>query len=127
MPGLEKISMAEMGTLADAVKTEKPKKRILFSHLYKKLLVAPDTPARTATLLDVIPVKLQQLSNHFLRYDTDGFKFHLPYSGDYIMLIFRKELTNDLFTTLRKAEQEKVIYYRQARGEIFKIEILPGK
>lgn len=127
MQGLEKIGIAELGALVDATKTEKPKKRILFSHLYKKLLVAPGTPARTAMLLDVIPVKLQQLSHHFLRYDTDGFKFHLPYSGDYIMLVFRKELTNDIFTTLRKAEPDKVRYYRDARGELFQIEILPGK
>lgn len=122
---LEKIGMAEMGALADAVKTEKPKKRIVFSHLYKKLLVAPGKPARTATLLDVIPVKLGQLCNHFLRYDTDDFKFHLPYSGDYIMLIFRKELTNDCFTTLRKAEPDKVTYYRHARGEVF--DVVVGK
>lgn len=118
---MDKFAGGELGQILANVKTERPMKRIRFSHAYKKLWVAHGVLARTATLLDVIPVKLQQLCDHFLRYDTDGFKFHLPHTGDYILLIFRKDLTNDCFTTLRKAEPDKVIYYRQARGEVFEV------
>lgn len=123
---MDKFAGGELGQILANVKTERPMKRIRFSHVYKKLWVAHGVPARTATLLDVIPVKLQQLCDHFLRYDTDGFKFHLPHTGDYILLIFRKDLTNDCFTTLRKAEPDKVIYYRQARGEVFEV-VIEGK
>lgn len=124
---MNKFTGSELGEILSNVKTEQPLKRIRFSHAYKKLLVAPGKPARTAMLLDVIPVKLQQLCDHFLRYDTDGFKFHLPHSGDYILLIFRKDLTNDCFTTLRKAEPEKVTYYRHARGEVFEVVVEANK
>lgn len=120
-------NITNIADLIANVKPDSSHKRIKFSHAYKKLLLANGEPARWAYLLDVIPVQLSKLDKRFLRYDTDDFKFHLPYSGDYILLLFQKELTNDLFTTLRKAEPNKVIYYRHARGEIFKIEILPGK
>lgn len=91
---------------------------IKFSHDYGKLQVAPD---RKATLLDVVMVNLQELSDEFLSYDTDDV-FKLAKTGSYMMLLFKGQC--GLFTTLRSAYPlRKVDYYRAAIGKEFNIVI----
>jgi len=75
-----------------------------------------------ATLLEVIPVRLENLSAEFLNYDTDGGRFKLPKRGEYLLLIFRGY--TGLFPTLRAAwPSSKLKYYRDSIGEEFEIEI----
>lgn len=93
-------------------------KTIKFSHHYAKLRVV--SPTYKATLIEVLPVKLENLLPTFLDYDTDDGLYKLPKRGNYLMLIF--EGNHGLFTTLRPAfPQRKVAYYLQAVGEEFEI------
>jgi hypothetical protein len=99
--------------------------KIKFSHKYHKLLVPGATAEyiETAILLDVVPINLEDVSKAFLDYDTDAGLFELPKSGIYMMLIFCKERSWDLFTTLRRWTPDKQTYYRSGIGKIFDIEI----
>lgn len=96
---------------------------IKFSHRYSKLSGLDDN--NQVKLLQVINVKLENLSNSFLFYDTDGV-YQLPKKGDYLMLIFEKGL-GDIFTTLRRTTPEKEKYYRAYEGEFFTIKIMGEK
>lgn len=106
--------------------------KIKFTHTYSKLLDSEDLPIKYATLLDVIPVNLKDLSTDFLDYDTDGGKYTLPKSGDFLMLIFLKPIDQgngglDIFTTLRSNfPKRKEIYYKEAIGKHFEVEITEG-
>ena len=100
--------------------------KILFSHHYKKLQ-GPSGEVKTATLLDVIPVVLENLSPEFLAYDTDDGLFELPKIGHSLLLIFRKGDTSELFTTLRKDIPQTVVKYRGAIGKVFDIEYMGSK
>ena len=93
---------------------------IKFSHKYAKLL-HPDTgrPIVNAMLLQVLDIKLEELSRHFIAYDTDGI-YKLPDKGEYLMLIFQKG-DDDIFTTLRRKTPNKNEYYRSKVGEYFEI------
>ncbi len=102
---------------------------IKFSHYYKKLINLGmhneiSYPCKV-TLLDVIPVNLEDLSKEFKDYDTDYGAYKLPAKGKYLMLIFRKS-DNDIFTTLRAVYSskglDKVKYYRDAIGKEFDVE-----
>lgn len=94
-------------------------KTIKFSHFYQKL---DGMVNHTAVLLDVLPVKLEDLSAEFLAFDTDSGRFKLPKRGNYLLLIFKGY--TGLFPTLRAAwPTAKLEYYRSAIGEEFKIEI----
>lgn len=92
---------------------------IKFSHKYEKLggLKSGDQ----VKLLQVVNVKLEQMSNSFLMYDTDGV-YKLPKQGEFLMLIFEKGHGN-IFTTLRRFTPNKNEYYRIHQGEFFNIEI----
>jgi len=95
---------------------------IKFSHRYKKLADC----AKQVFLLEVINVKLENLSECFLSYDTDGGKYQLPKKGDFLMLIFRKALwkiDESLFTTLRRRTPQKEKYYRSLISQPFVLEI----
>lgn len=105
--------------------------KIKFSHVYDKILQADGTAIRVAILLDVIPIKLEERSEVFLEYDTEG-KFPLPKKGKYLMLIFRKPRESsspiiwdaNIFTTLRADFPErKYKWYCENIGETFEIEI----
>ena len=89
---------------------------IKFSHKYKKLGIGNGGYCIKAKLLDVVNVKIENMSAEFLRYDTDDGLFELPNMGDYMMLIFLKDDVSDrkanIFTTLRRKTEEKEIYYR---------------
>ena len=100
--------------------------QIKFSHIYKKILNSHNDVIETATLLQVIPVKLADLSQYFLDYDTDNGTYKLPKSGKYLMLIFLKEhecYTTDfnLFTTLRRYTPEKYDFYMRQIGKLFNV------
>jgi hypothetical protein len=80
-------------------------------------------------LLDVIPVKLEDLNLEFLQYDTrikDEEFYKLPTKGDYMILMLRSTaIRNDdgelmeasqLWTTIRRRTPEKEKYYRELVG-----------
>lgn len=96
--------------------------KIKFSHNYKK--IAGVTKAK---LIEVINVNLQNLSQEFLAYDTEGI-YKLPETGNYMILIFHKEsdtnIDSNIFTTIRRRTDEKEKYYRENIGKIFTLEIV---
>lgn len=94
--------------------------KIKFSHRYSKLILSGYKGyVCKAMLLQVLKIKLENLSRHFLAYDTDGV-YPLPKKGDYLMLIFQKG-DNDIFTTLRRSTPSKSEYYTSKVGEFFQI------
>jgi len=97
---------------------------IKFSYTYNKLFLDGKL-IKEAILLDVIPVKIENLSKDFLNYDTDQGEYKLPKKGEYLLLIFQKSCTN-IFTTLRRYIPEKEEYYRKLIGETFTIEYTGG-
>ncbi len=92
---------------------------IKFSHAYPKLRAAE--PTKTGTLLDVLNVRLEDLSPAFLEYDTthqDG-RYDLPKKGEYMLLLFAGP--GGIFPTLRRRTPEKERYYRSCVGEAFEV------
>jgi hypothetical protein len=64
------------------------------------------------------------VSKTFLDYDTDYGKYKLPAKGKYLILIFLKPgINTNLFTTIRRFTPEKYKYYKDARGEMFEVQI----
>lgn len=120
---MQRVAYSETAAATNAAPSVKTRKRIRFNHLYSKILAAPGLPIRQAVLIEALVVNAAQLSSHFLRYDTDNFKNGnaVQRSGDILLLIFRKEDSAEIFTTLRKVEDDKVAYYRGARGETFDV------
>jgi hypothetical protein len=104
--------------------------KIKFSHKYRKVLDENGNCVDRVKLLEVVNVKLEELSPVFLNYDTDFGKFKLPKSGKYMMLIFVKPSKNagafNLFTTLRRWTEEKERYYRGAIGVVFNVGYMEG-
>ncbi len=110
-------------------------KTIKFSHPYDKL------PAGyyLSKLLDVIPVKLEDLSKDFIKYDTafsftanDGVwdsYYPLPAKGNYMILLLQAGSGNGrIWTTIRSQwgkSGNKLEYYRNSIGEIFECKIVP--
>jgi hypothetical protein len=96
---------------------------IKFSHRYSKLMTGKEDFGfcKRLCLLDVVNVKLEDLSESFLDYDTDEGTFELPKKGDYMMLLFKKETTTHLLTTLRRRTPDKEKYYRSAIGQWFNV------
>lgn len=100
--------------------------KIKFSHVYDKLLIHPyNTHAKQIRLLDVLPIRLENLSRAFLRYDTDNGKYELPKTGEYMLLLFEKG--NSIMPTIRRYKPEKWNYYRGAIGEMFEVIITNKK
>lgn len=99
---------------------------IKFSHEYYKLKEWPTyggvqpVPFSSAILLDVIPVRLEDLSPAFLDWDTEGL-YKLPEAGYYLLLLFAPPYCNQLFTTLRRDTEEKFAYYKNRIGQEFTI------
>ena len=104
--------------------------KIKFSHPYAKLIGEPGRVIKTAKLLCVHLINLEDQSPDFLSYDTDCGHFQLPKQGQYIMLLFEKPCAGELagrnlFTTLRPAwPSRKINYYKSKIGMEFEI-ILP--
>jgi hypothetical protein len=99
--------------------------KIKFSHKYRKLLDEKNNAINQAALLEVIPIELSELSPYFMDYDTDHGEYKLPAEGKYLMLVFLKPgvINTNLFTTIRRFTPEKYKYYKDARGEMFEVQI----
>lgn len=95
---------------------------IKFSHFYHKLhLAMGDEPnGKVCWLMEVINVNLEDLSNAFLDFDTDGGKYKLPKKGKYLLLLFMGQ--SGIFPTLRRWTPSKEKYYREMRTFNFTIE-----
>ena len=99
--------------------------KIKFSQLYDKLCTIRDDPIKTAWLLGVYEIHLEDQHPLFIAYDTDDI-YKLPSKGKYLMLLFLKPQeegmpATNLFTTLRRHTLQKYNYYRKLVGQEFKI------
>lgn len=101
--------------------------RINFSHKYNKMPYGFES----SKLLEVLPVRLEDLSPEFLRYDTsylDGGEekqYALPKSGAYMILLLQANSgAGPIWTTIRSQwPPEKIDYYRAHIGEVFECNI----
>ena len=102
--------------------------RINFSHRYCKFPFG----FQESKLLDVLPVRLEDLSPEFLRYDTsylDGGEekqYQLPKSGNYMILLLQASSgSGPLWTTIRSRwPPEKMDYYKSHIGVVFECRII---
>ena len=98
---------------------------IKFSHPYSKLIKHDNEYCNRVKLIEVINIKLEDLSKQFIDYDTDGGLFNLPKKGDYMMLVFSKDICRqNIFTTLRRRTPEKEKYYRSLIGQWLEVEFV---
>jgi len=105
-------------------------KTIKFSEVYEKF---PDTNISQAILLEVLRVKSEDLHPRFIEYDTIYFDklannwayYKLP-KGEVLILILKSASCHaeELWTTIRRYTPQKYEYYKNLRGETFKIEII---
>ena len=101
--------------------------RINFSHHYHKMPYGFES----SKLLDVLPVRLEDLSLDFILYDTsylDGGEeklYALPAKGNYMILLLQASSgAGPLWTTIRSQwPPEKLEYYRSHIGEVFECRI----
>lgn len=101
--------------------------RINFSHRYCKFPFG----FQESKLLDVLPVRLEDLSLDFILYDTsylDGGEeklYALPAKGAYMILLLQANSgAGPIWTTIRSQwPPEKLEYYRSKRGEVFECRI----
>ena len=101
--------------------------KIKFAHHYSKL----PRDYRHSKLLQVLPVRLEDLSVDFLRYDTaylDGGEernYKLPKSGAYMILLLQAGSgCGQLWTTIRSQwPTSKLDYYRGLVGEVVDCEV----
>lgn len=104
---------------------------IKFSHFYTKM----PRDCQYSKLLQVIPVKLEDLSPEFRHYDTtyiDGGEerqYPLPERGDYmILLLHAGSGYGKLWTTIRSRWgghcKDKLDYYKSMTGEIFECKVI---
>ena len=105
--------------------------RINFSHRYCKFPFG----FQESELLDVLPVRLEDLSPEFLRYDTsylDGGEerqYKLPKTGAYMILLLQASSgAGPMWTTVRSQKGrgglDKMSYYRSHVGETFECAII---
>jgi hypothetical protein len=102
--------------------------KIIFSHLYDKLLNKDEEAISFAILLSIHIVSIENISSYFKDYDTDRGKYILPDRGKFLLLIFEKcrsidtwTKSRNLFTTLRSYTDDKEKYYQRKIGERFEI------
>lgn len=103
---------------------------IKFSHRYLKM----KDGFELSTLLDVLPVKLEDLSIRFLEYDTvyvdetgNTEHYQLPSKGDYMILVLQNHTNNydgAMWTTIRRRTPEKEKYYRSLIGQVTECEVV---
>jgi hypothetical protein len=101
--------------------------RINFSHKYGKMPFG----FQSSKLLDVLPIRLEDLSLDFILYDTsylDGGEekmYALPEKGAYMILLLQANSgAGPIWTTIRSQwPPEKLEYYRSHIGEVFECRI----
>jgi hypothetical protein len=101
--------------------------RINFSHKYGKMPFG----FQSSKLLDVLPIRLEDLSLDFILYDTsylDGGEekmYALPEKGAYMILLLQASSgAGPLWTTIRSQwPPEKLEYYKSHVGEVFECRI----
>ena len=103
---------------------------IKFSHRYNKL----PRDFQHSKLLQVLPIKLEDLSDDFRRYDTtylDGGEekqYPLPERGNYMILLLRAGSGyGQLWTTIRSQwgkTGNKLEYYQGKVGEVLECQIV---
>ena len=104
---------------------------IKFSHFYSKL----PRDYQYSRLLQVLPVKLEELSPEFRHYDTtylDGGEekqYPLPAKGEYMILLLQAGSGHGkLWTTIRsqtgKGGIDKMGYYKSMVGKIFECQVI---
>lgn len=101
--------------------------RINFSHRYCKFPFG----FQESKLLDVLPVRLEDLSLDFILYDTsylDGGEeklYALPAKGAYMILLLQASSgAGPLWTTIRSQwPASKLEYYKSHIGEVFECQI----
>lgn len=102
-------------------------RKIKFSHRYNKM----PRDYQKSRLLEVLPVKLEDLSIPFRGYDTsfdvDGVTdfYPLPAKGSFMILVLQAGSgRGQLWTTIRSQwPPEKLQYYRDHIGEVFDCEV----
>jgi hypothetical protein len=105
--------------------------QIRFSHFYNKL----PRDYQYSRLLQVIPIRLSDLSAEFRHYDTtylDGGEerqYPLPAKGEYMLLLLQGGSGHGkLWTTIRsqtgKGGLDKMTYYQSLVGEIFECKVI---
>lgn len=103
---------------------------IKFSHKYDKM----PRDYEESRLLDVLPIKLEDLSIPFRGYDTAFTEggitdfYPLPERGLYMILLLQAGAGNGrLWTTIRsqkgKGGRDKLAYYRSHIGEVVRCEV----
>lgn len=99
--------------------------QIKFSNYYLKFGTLGKSVPKFSSLIEVLVVNLEDLSESFLDYDTrfTGGTFKLPKKGKYLLLIFQNSPIHALFTTLRKWTKRKEDFYKKKRGRVFRLEI----
>jgi len=101
--------------------------RINFSHKYNKMPYGFES----SKLLDVLPIRLEDLSLDFILYDTsylDGGEeklYALPAKGAYMILLLQANSgAGPLWTTIRSQWPfDKLEYYKSHIGEVFECRI----
>ena len=103
---------------------------IKFSHIYNKM----PRDYQYSKLLQVLPIKLEDLSQEFLKYDTsylDGGEekqYPLPERGNYMILLLQAGSGyGQLWTTIRSQwgkSGNKLEYYRGKVGEVLECQIV---
>lgn len=94
---------------------------IKFSHNYKKLRNRFGKAVKQAKLLHVFPINLSEMREDFRKYDADGI-FSLGETGSFIVLLFLKKDGSpfpNVFTTIRRATVDKMVYYEKNVGVVF--------
>ena len=102
--------------------------KIKFSHIYTK----QPRDYQTSKLIDVLPVRLEDLSLDFILYDTayldggEGKNYPLPEKGAYMILLLLTQ-SGCLWTTIRSQRgsggRDKLAYYRGKIGEWVECEV----
>jgi len=104
---------------------------IKFSHLYFKM----PRDYQLSKLLDVIPIKLEELSKDFREYDTTFQQvggltvcYPLPDKGNYMLLLLQAGSgKGHLWTTIRSQwgkSGNKLEYYRKHIGEVCECKVI---
>jgi hypothetical protein len=103
-------------------------KTIKFSRMYNKF----PRDYQYSMLLDVIPIKLEDMSREFLDYDTayeqegETKYYDLPGKGEYMILMLRAGSgKGQLWTTIRKLTLTKYDYYLDQIGSVLKCSYTP--